>query len=190
MSMNNKLLVPHVEVSVSQKAQMNMKNEILMMEGRERTNSSNYRVVINGQPLWLDKGVAETVVVLNERGYKTTCCCEGHISYCEGYAQPQKRKEYGQYSPIFIDFMDDCLPPYGPGIYELDKDINPWKSDHAREYLGTYGSFKGKIKSNCLFISFECYKRDRKKYSNGDVHLEHERVLNLLLEWAKGLPQH
>ncbi len=115
-------------------------------------------------------------------------CCEGHISECGGYAHPEKRKEYGQYTPVWIMFRDDTFPPYGPGIYEAGLSIDPWKAEHAREFFGPYKPFKRNGARMTLYVSFECYKRERKKYSGGDVDAEHERVLEEVLKWAKGLP--
>ena len=144
--------------------------------------SCEIKVIIGGSALYLDEGIAEAIVILNEKGYVTTCCCEGHKQLCEGYAQPKRRQEYGQYSPIWISFKDNYLPPYPPNVYAQSEDSDGWKKGHAREFLGIYDG------TPTLFISFEIPKRERKIFSGGDVDEEHKRALKKVLDWAKGLP--
>ena len=132
----------------------------------------------------LDKGIADIVVILNEKGYTTECSCEGHYWYCDGYANPKKRREYGQYRPIWLVFSKGCMPPYPPDIYPLDNDTEPWACEHARVYMDNQRNGM-----NELLVNFESYKRLRKNFSNGDVEAEHNKALVNVLEWAKGLPK-
>ena len=149
--------------------------------------SSDYPVNIDGRIIYVDSGIADIVQTLNDKGYRTNCCCEGHIYDCSNYARPEQRMEYGQYSPILITFRENCEPPYPPYVYKLSKE-DPWKKGHAREHFGVYSPFKHGLSCGALFISFEMYKRQRKHYSDGDVVKEHDRVLDELLKWAKDLP--
>ncbi|WP_028243932.1 hypothetical protein [Pseudobutyrivibrio ruminis] len=151
--------------------------------------SCEVKVKINDFTLNLDEGLAETIVILNEKGYITTCCCEGHKQFCEGYAQPKRRQEYGQYWPIWIEFQDGYLPPYSPNIYPHTDDYEGWKNGHAREFMGLRKVFKNSDAVPTLLVSFEAPKRERKKFSDGDVDKEHKRALELVLAWAKGLPR-
>ena len=128
----------------------------------------------------MDEGIAETIKILNEKGYRTTCSCEGHIYYCDGYVNPKKRREYGQYSPVWIVFEYGYLPSYLPEVYpRVDKN-----NGHASVYLSSKKDLWQE-----LFVYFELNKKERGKFSEGDVHKEHERVLNEVLKWAQSLPK-
>ena len=148
--------------------------------------SSYERTVIlpNGAKIRVDRGIAEAVKVLNEKGYATMFCCEGHIVT----DIPTSRRQYGQYSPLWIAFKQGCMPPYSPNIYPKTDITDGWVVGHAREFMGAYKPFKHQPARDTLFISFECYKRERKKFSEGDVNKEHKRILNAVLEWANSLP--
>ncbi len=156
----------------------------------KKRDSSNYEIRVFGHRIMVDKGIAKIIVELNKKGYKTTCCCEGHKNLCKGAPHPERRKEYGIYSPVWIVFEDGCLPPYPPEIkgYPVDMETKPWAYEHARIYMGKYCPWKHGNPTENLFISFERYKRQRKNYSNGDVDIEHEKVLEEVLTWAKALP--
>ena len=123
----------------------------------------------NGVNVKLDIGIVGAIKVLNEKGYFTTCCCEGHKMWCDGYKHPKSRIEYGQFSPLFIDFKTDCIPPYFPQIYP---------------YTGSKKEARQEFKDNRFMVYFALYKRQR-----GNVDKEHLRVLNEILKWADELPE-
>lgn len=126
-------------------------------------------ILANGARVELDSGIAEAIKILNEKGYFTTCCCEGHKMWCDGYKHPKQRIEYGQFSPLFIDFRQDCIPPYFPQIYPYTASKN-----HARQIF----------ERDRFVVYFELYKRQR-----SNVDEEHLRVLNEILKWAIELPE-
>ena len=139
-------------------------------------SSDKFVTLADGNSYWLDNGIADIIVELNNKGYRTICSCEGHMYDCTGYKKPKNRREYGQYSPVWIVFKSGHLPPYPPIIKGyISSKLDPWKCEHARIFFG----------SDELAIAFETYKR----YRPDNVDIEHKRVLNEVLKWAQNLPQ-
>ena len=138
--------------------------------------------VPSGKWKGLDSGIVEVVKVLNKKGYKTCCSCEGHL-----YEYTSKSWNYN-YSPVWIVFETKYhVPPYPPKISGYETQMtNPWRTRSGGWYLGEYEPFKGAYQY-ALWIGFTFYKREIKE--RGDIHEEHERVLAELLKWAKELPQ-
>jgi len=129
----------------------------------------------------LDSGIAYTVEVLNKKGYKTRCSCEGHLR-----EWTSKAWNYN-YSPVWISFERGFEPKTPPVIEGYERKMeNPWKSKYSGWYLGDYETLKG-CYDCALWIGFSFYKKEINGYRGG-IHAEHDRVLRELEKWADALP--
>ena len=128
----------------------------------------------------LDSGIVDIVLELNKKGYTTNCSCEGHLR-----EWTSKAWNYN-YSPVWISFIDkEHMPPYAPKIMGYDTEMaDPWKSRTNGYYLGEYQPIKSAPIQYGLWVGFTFYKKQIKR----DIHVEHERILKKIYEWAKSLP--
>ena len=129
-------------------------------------------VTINGQKVPLDEGIANVVLILNEKGYETICSCEGHYD-----------ESKDQYSTYWIWFKNGCYPLSSPQIDGYDY-VEITKPKHAQPKHATVCKKTYKLEE--LIIYNESYKRPRPK--NETVHDTHKRLTKQVLEWAKSLP--
>ncbi len=151
----------------------------------EEINSKPHKTVrIDGKNIEVDAGIAPIIQILNDKGYKTVVCCEGH--YKDGY---------DNYTPVWIAFDHGCLPPrprikgYERHAKQLQVQKYPsyWYGPRFTQCRPKTTSYYGRVLNPEIKIHFTKYKRDMKKK---DIHEEHQRVLNELLEWAEALPMH
>lgn len=73
-----------------------------------------------GDLLHLDDGIAEAVVMLNEKGYPTSDSCGGHFNNCEGTLT------------LYVAFNKDCHPPADQlpaGFVKIGGDITGQEGD-------------------------------------------------------------
>jgi len=138
----------------------------------------------------VDEDIAETISILNKKGYYTKYCCSGHVKDPRlyelyniknsdefelknlGYIVNQKKDNYdiimpSTYTSIYIMFEDDYdysnLPQ---GFHKVDND----NIDH-------------------YVISMEiCFYNDEKRKDWNDIYIEIKEANDKLLKWAKSLP--
>lgn len=151
----------------------------------EEINSKPHKfVIIDGRRIEVDVGIAPIIQVLNDKGYKTCVCCEGHY-----------KEWYDNYTSVWIGFLEGYLPPR-PRISGYERHARQLQSQKYPSYW--YGprfsqsrpkrtSYYGRKNMPEITIHFSKYKRDMKKR---DIHEEHQRVLDELLKWAQELPEY
>lgn len=141
-------------------------------------------VIIDGKKIEVDAGIALIIQVLNDKGYKTYACCEGHY-----------KEWYDNYTSVWIGFLEGYLPPrpriigYERHARQLQTQKYPsyWYGPRFRQSRPKRTSYYGSKNMPEIRIHFSKYKRDMKKR---DIHEEHQRVLDELLKWAKELPKY
>lgn len=127
----------------------------------------------------LDKGIVDIVIKLNEKGYKTTCCCAGHWHDKEQ-----------SFSPTWLAFDKGCLPPR-PQIVGYER--------HSKQFgwqkypCFVYGSRYNHAHPHRPMLSeggeiMICYTQYKRGWTPEKKAQEHDRVLTELLDWAEKLP--
>lgn len=170
-----------------------------MEAGTSFVNLNNFEVTdILKDFIPCDDEIAQTIAILNEKGYKTLYCCAGHNK--NGYLRPtikeaietleNFKKEYGNNKTIHIIDIDDKY------FYHKDDEI----------YTGTYICFDKNYHFSSLPLGFEITEEDefgriniskvcyffideKKGIRRKDSEIDRELAQNHrnLYEWAKGL---
>lgn len=106
----------------------------------------------------IDKGMWDILVELNNKGYKTVCCCEGHLN---------KEKRWNAY----LFFARGKVPKTMPPLYDLSnkKILNKYSQINKNENI------------------FYWYGSNSKRLSLEQKEQERQELLNDLLKWAKEL---
>ena len=113
------------------------------------------------------KHIRPIIKVLNDKGWKTILCCEGHWQEC-----------YNCYWGGFIGFREPLPIEYRPHIEGYDeKPADKYQSQMKRAYM--YYVDHG------FYFDGDRHKRTSKE----EKWAEHQRLLNELLKWANNLPQ-
>ncbi len=147
-------------------------------------NKPHKMVIIDGKKIEVDAGIASVIQVLNDKGYRTCVCCEGHYE-----------ETYDNYTPVWIGFLEGYLPPrprisgYERHARQLQTQKYPayWYGPRFSQCRPKRTSYRGRRNMPEIKIHFTKYKRDMKKRN---IHEEHQRVLDELLKWAQELPKY
>ena len=154
-------------------------------------NLETYEIIDdNSKFIIVDSLIADTIVLLNKLGYKTTYCCSGH-------SFPQKKE-------LFIKrdlcLLEDVKKENIYDIVEIRKDsFDYW---HEWKFTDIYISFDKKYdfvnmpegfvidddNNCCMRCTVEFYKDGKRKNIN-DIQEEIEKYNNILYDWAKKLPK-
>ncbi|MCR5144150.1 MAG: hypothetical protein K6B67_02430 [Lachnospiraceae bacterium] len=126
----------------------------------------------------IDEGMRYAIAVLNEKGYETNYCCEGHYN-----------EKYECYVGAYISFKESIPKELFPKLPSF-----PWKDDDKAmsRYKtpitvidGRRGKYiKDMTESDCFYWEFTKYKRT----SRAAKDLEHDRFIVELNEWVDMLP--
>lgn len=108
----------------------------------------------------IDKGMWDILIELNNKGYKTMYCCEGH---------PSREERWNAYILFYKNKAPKTLPP----LYEV---LPNRKQNRAERY--------SQILSN---ECFHWYGTKSKKYTIEMLEQERQELLKELLKWAKEL---
>lgn len=107
----------------------------------------------------IDKGMWDILFELNKKGYKTVCCCEGHVN---------DEKRWNAY----LFFARDRVPKTLPPLYDLSN----------KKILGRYSQVN---KNGNIFY---WYGSNSKKLTLEQKEEERLQLLKDLEEWAMQLP--
>ena len=148
-------------------------------------NKNTFEIVDN--IFEVDEYIADTISVLNKKGYYTLYCCSGHS------------RDPRLYEKYHIEKTDDCN--YNTiDAYVVDENTNSYNLLKAYTDTEIYIMFNKDYKFNNL--PYEFYKDDNNiirsnkiNYYNGnkrknwnDIDKEIKNLNNILLDWAKKLP--
>ena len=133
----------------------------------------------------VDEDIADTISILNKKGYYTKYCCSGHVKdpniyymYKEESILENKDNEV-DYTVNIKEDTCDILKPYTKTlIYILfDKEYN---------FKTLPNGFKKDKNTIEMFINY--YDMDKRKNSN-DIDKEIKKANKVLYEWACDLPK-
>lgn len=134
----------------------------------------------------VDEDIANTISILNKKGYKTSYCCSGHIK------DPRLYEKY--YISNDNDWGSDI-----PNSYIIDKTndgyylLKPYTETHIYiKFCNEYHFLNLPIgfileKDNTLYKEISYYNESQKKSSN-EIDKEIKESNKQLVEWAKTLP--
>ena len=170
----------HIQESHNLKIQMRERCKTIIDKNKKPIK----KVIIGGKKIPVDAGIAPVIQILNDKGYKTVVCCEGHYD-----------EHYENYTSVWIGFANGYLPPrprisgYERHARQLQTQKYPsyWYGPRFNQCRPKSTFYHGRKMMPEIKIFFTKYKRDMKKR---DIHEEHQRVLDELVKWAKSLPEH
>lgn len=138
----------------------------------------------------VDEDIAETISILNKKGYYTMFCCSGHLK------DPRLYEMYHRKNDIEYDDID-----FG---YIVNKDENSFEVLMPYTFTSVYIMFKENYNFNFLPNGFYIvdesdvnnytiekiieYYNDGIRKSWSEINKEIKDINNNLLEWAKELP--
>ncbi len=146
-------------------------------------NSKTFEFVDN--VFEVDEEIADSIVLLNKKGYKTMYCCSGHVKDFRLYEKYEINKseldDYLDNSYVIEDKIDkvDILTPYeNTHLYiKFDKDYN----------FDNLPSGFVKYEDNTIDKEISYYKNNTKKNAN-DIYKEILDSNKELYKWVESLP--
>lgn len=162
-------------------------------------NKNTFEIINNPDFFEVDDEIAETVIILNKKGYKTNYSCAGHNK--SGFLYTTQKEP--------VEFLKEWLKKYGDDVTTnyLGKDSEYFYHKDEVTVTYTYISFEKKYEFEILPDGFEsddttkyfnigkmCYfykNNDTKNRTNRKTDYEIDEELNKaqkdLLVWAKKL---
>lgn len=125
----------------------------------------------------VDEDIANTISILNKKGYHTLYCCSGHVKDSRIYEKYPAQKVDIDYDSYKIDDKYILVPPLDTTVYILfveDYDFSNLPVGFTRD-------------KNYIEKVIEYYEAGNKK-TNSDILKEIKDSNHDLLEWAKSLP--
>lgn len=135
-------------------------------------------VNINGERIHIDNSLVPIIKTLNEKGYETDGCCEGHW---HPYF-PQRENPY-QYGATYIGFKDK-LPPLDY-IYSRLSEVGIEKVITSHKDIRVNDTDYMLIRPEINCIRFYLDKNPSSKWHKSR---QRTKIFKLLLEWAQSLP--
>lgn len=129
---------------------------------------------------YIDKGIRDTIKLLNDKGWTTCACCEGHFE-----------EVYGYYFGSYICFRVKVPKEYFPNMptYPL-KDDDKVKSKYKTPITIVGMGYKNWIRDMEYNRAFYWQHTKYKRMSREEQDREHEVFLKELYEWAENLPMY
>lgn len=166
-------------------------------------DSKTYEIIKDEQVIEVDDAIAETISVLNKKGYKTKYCCSGHVKDIFRYDRQvcdisllDENKFKEDFVEYFITNITDTnfsliTPREFTAIYI--KFLNDYNFQELPIGFIKYPKWDDKLKdySKTCFDLIEykvSYYQDKMIRTIKDVEEEINKYNKLLLEWANNLP--
>ena len=138
----------------------------------------------------VDEDIAETISILNKKGYYTNFCCSGHIKDPRLYEMYHRKNEI-EYDDIDLGYIVnkdedsfDILMPYTfTSTYVMFKENYYFNKLPAYFYVVN----ESKVNNYTIEKIIEYYDGGIRK-SLSEIDKEIKDTNNVLLEWAKELP--
>lgn len=158
-------------------------------------DSKTYEIIPDSRIIEVDDEIAETISVLNKKGYRTEYCCGGHINKYEYYSmicdksfmdEEKLKKDFIEYyiSDISNERFRIVYPKPLSSIYiKFIKDYKFENLPLGFEKVSTFDKEKFDIIEHIINYYQNSVVRDNK-----DVYNEIIKYNKLLLEWANNLP--
>lgn len=158
-------------------------------------DSKTYEIIPDSRIIEVDDEIAETISVLNKKGYRTEYCCGGHINKYEYYSmicdksfmdEEKLKKDFIEYyiSDISNERFRIVYPKPLSSIYiKFIKDYKFENLPLGFEKVSAFDKEKFDIIEHIINYYQNSVVRDNK-----DVYNEIIKYNKLLLEWANNLP--
>lgn len=165
-------------------------------------DSTTYEIIPDNKIIEVDDEIAETISVLNKKGYKTEYCCGGHINKYEYYSmicdkcfmdEEKLKKDFIEYHiyDVSNERFKIIYPKAITSIYvKFDKDYNFKKLPDGFKKSPVWDDKISDWSKEC----FDTIEHEIPYYENKvvrkvkEVHNEIIKYNKLLLEWANNLP--
>ncbi len=144
-------------------------------------NSETFEVIDN--VFEVDENIAETISILNKKGYHTKYCCSGHIKDPRLYEMYNVKNNEDFNNAIGyvvnkrIDSYDILMPYTFTAVYIM----------FAENYNFNKLPQGFKLNNNTIEMVIDYYTNDVRK-NVYDIEKEIKDANDILLEWAKSLP--
>lgn len=154
-------------------------------------NLETYEVIDDDSKfIIVDSLIADTIVILNQLGYKTKACCSGH-------SFPQKKELFINQD---LDYLEDVEKENIHDIVEIrEESFDYWYEwtftdiyilfNKIYDFLNLPEGFCVDDDNNCCIRCTVEFYKDGKRKKIDDIHKEIEKYNNTLYEWARKLPK-
>lgn len=145
-------------------------------------NSNTFEIV--NDIFEVDELIAETISILNKKGYHTLYCCSGHVKDPRLYEKYHMHKDElnGIHNYHIIneedDYVDVLIPYQDTVVYIMFDKKYDFDLPKSFRWIDDKTIYSYKIS----------YYENNKKRNGNDIQKEIENVNNELLSWASSLP--